>query len=42
MYGLQIGELLRVKGPNGNFIFDENVKENPVLIAEGAGIAPIK
>ncbi len=38
---MQTGTLLKVKGPNGNFIFDEEVKDNPVFIAGGTGIAPI-
>lgn len=41
MHELQTGTFLRVKGPHGNFIFDEDVEENPVFIAGGAGIAPI-
>lgn len=41
MHELQTGEFLRVKGPYGNFVFDESAKENPVFIAGGVGIVPI-
>lgn len=41
MHELQPGEFLKVRGPNGNFIFDEHIEQNPVFIAGGAGIAPI-
>jgi len=41
MHDLQTGSFLRVKGPYGNFVFDGSLKENPVFIAGGVGIAPI-
>ncbi len=41
MHELEMGAFLRVRGPNGNFTFSDDVRNNPVFIAGGAGIAPI-
>lgn len=41
MFELKQGDLLKFKGPYGKFYFDENIKNDIVLIAGGTGIAPL-
>ena len=40
LYGMKEGERIKIKGPYGNFIFDETAQEI-VLIGGGSGIAPL-
>jgi ferredoxin-NADP reductase len=39
---LAVGDEIKFLGPTGNFIFDEEVKNNIYFVATGTGIAPLK
>src|SRR3989338_7716344 len=41
MFQLKGGDLLKFKGPYGKFYFNEEMKNNLVLIAGGTGITPL-
>lgn len=41
MFSLKGGEVLKLKGPYGKFYFDENIKNNLLLVAGGTGITPL-
>ncbi len=41
MFQLKVGDLLKFKGPYGKFYFNEEMKNNLVLIAGGTGITPL-
>lgn len=41
LYNAEIGTNLKIKGPFGKFIYNDNTKAPPVFIAGGTGIAPI-
>ena len=41
MFQLKPGDLLKFKGPYGKFYFNEDIKNNLVLIAGGTGITPL-
>jgi len=39
---VKVGDVLNIKGPEGNFVFTENESDELVLIAGGIGIAPYR
>jgi ferredoxin-NADP reductase len=39
---VKVGDILNVKGPEGNFVFTEGESDEIVLIAGGIGIAPYR
>lgn len=41
MFTLKEGDFLKLKGPYGKFYFNEDIKNNLVLIAGGTGITPL-
>lgn len=41
LFSMKEGDLLKFKGPYGKFYFNEEIKNNLVLIAGGTGIAPL-
>ena len=41
LFSMKEGDLLKFKGPYGKFYFNEDMKNNLVLIAGGTGITPI-
>ena len=41
MFSLKSGEVLKLKGPYGKFYFDENIKNDLLLVAGGTGITPL-
>lgn len=41
MFDLKEGDLLKFKGPYGKFYFNENIKNDIILVAGGTGIAPL-
>jgi len=41
LFSMKEGDLLRFKGPYGKFYFNDEMKNNLVLIAGGTGITPI-
>lgn len=38
----KVGDLLRINGPHGTFIFQQTPKTNIIFLATGTGIAPVK
>ena len=41
LFAMKEGDLLKFKGPYGKFYFNEEIKNNLVLIAGGTGITPL-
>ncbi|HET6464608.1 MAG TPA: FAD-binding oxidoreductase [Nitrospiria bacterium] len=39
---IKVGDILNIKGPEGNFVFTENESDELILIAGGIGIAPFR